>query len=116
MTARPAIPAVAAAPLAARIEQQWDADIVPQLVDYIRIPAKSPHFDPDWAAQRPHRGAPSGRPRRGCEAQPVTGLALEIVRLEGRTPVLFFEIPATGGARGRRARCCSTATSTSSPR
>jgi acetylornithine deacetylase/succinyl-diaminopimelate desuccinylase-like protein len=29
------------------------------------------------------------------EAQKVEGLMLEIVRLEGRTPVLFFEIPAT---------------------
>jgi hypothetical protein len=26
-----------------------DSSIVPALVDYIRIPAKSPHFDPDWA-------------------------------------------------------------------
>ena len=31
-----------------RIARQWDDDIVPRLVDYIRIPAKSPHFDPDW--------------------------------------------------------------------
>lgn len=30
------------------------------------------------------------------EAQKVEGLKLEIVRLEGRTPVLFFEVPATG--------------------
>ena len=50
MTARPAIPAIASAPLAARIDKQWDDDIVPQLVEYIRGPAKSPHFDPDWAA------------------------------------------------------------------
>ena len=35
---------------AARIARQWDDDIVPQLVDYIRIPAKSPHFDPAWEA------------------------------------------------------------------
>ena len=28
----------------------WDSAIVPALVDYIRIPARSPHFDPDWAA------------------------------------------------------------------
>ena len=29
------------------------------------------------------------------ESQKVEGLTLEIVRLEGRTPVLFFEIAAT---------------------
>jgi acetylornithine deacetylase/succinyl-diaminopimelate desuccinylase-like protein len=28
------------------ISTQWDAEIVPQLTEYIRIPAKSPHFDP----------------------------------------------------------------------
>jgi hypothetical protein len=31
-----------------RIDRHWDDEIVPQLIDYIRIPAKSPHFDPDW--------------------------------------------------------------------
>ncbi|MCZ2405702.1 MAG: peptidase M20, partial [Burkholderiales bacterium] len=34
-----------------RITQTWDAHIVPQLQDYIRIPAKSPMFAPDWAQQ-----------------------------------------------------------------
>jgi len=31
--------------LAASVARSWDASIVPQLVEYIRIPAKSPHFD-----------------------------------------------------------------------
>ena len=31
------------------VADQWDDDIVPQLVDYIRIPNKSPIFDADWA-------------------------------------------------------------------
>ena len=26
----------------------WDDEIVPTLTDYIRIPNKSPAFDPDW--------------------------------------------------------------------
>ena len=32
------------------IERIWAQDIVPALVDYIRIPALSPTFDPDWEA------------------------------------------------------------------
>ena len=28
----------------------WDGEIVPALSDYIRIPNKSPAFDPDWEA------------------------------------------------------------------
>ena len=33
-----------------RIYRQWDEEIVPRLVEYIRIPAKSPHFDAAWEA------------------------------------------------------------------
>ena len=30
------------------VDGVWDKDIVPQITDYIRIPNKSPAFDPDW--------------------------------------------------------------------
>ena len=74
------------------IAEHWEREIIPQLVDYIRIPAKSPHFDPDW-----ERNGHIERVIRLAEAwareQPIAGLALEIVRLPGRTPVLFFEVP-----------------------
>ncbi len=77
-----------------QVTAQWDDDIVKQLTDYIAIPAKSPAFDSDWARHgfidTVMRNAASW-----VEAQKVEGLRLEIVRLEGRTPVLFFEIPAT---------------------
>jgi acetylornithine deacetylase/succinyl-diaminopimelate desuccinylase-like protein len=101
MTARPNIPAVAAAALAARIGKQWDADIVPQLVEYIRIPAKSPHFDADWE-RTGHIEAAIRQAEAWVKAQGVKGLALEIVRIPGRTPVLFFDIPATGGLAPER--------------
>ena len=32
------------------VREMWGDEIVPTLVDYIRIPNKSPAFDPDWAA------------------------------------------------------------------
>ncbi len=32
------------------IEQCWGDEIVPTLVEYIKIPNKSPAFDADWAA------------------------------------------------------------------
>ena len=77
-----------------RIAQTWDAHIVPQLQVYIRIPAKSPMFAPDWAQQ----GLLDTVVRNAADwvlAQPVAGLTAEVVRLPGRTPVLFFEIAAT---------------------
>ena len=77
-----------------QVSQQWDRDIVGQIKDYIAIPAKSPMFAPDWAEQglldTVLRNAASW-----VEAQKVEGLQLEIIRMEGRTPVLFFEVQGT---------------------
>jgi acetylornithine deacetylase/succinyl-diaminopimelate desuccinylase-like protein len=77
-----------------QVTEQWDRDIVRQLTDYIAIPAKSPGFDADWQ----QHGLLETVVRNAAawvEAQKVEGLTLEIVRLPGRTPVLFFEVPAT---------------------
>lgn len=96
MTARPAIPQVAHAPLAARIERQWDESILPELIEYIRLPAKSPAFDAEWA-KHGHIDTAIQNAERWVKAQSVTGLHVEIIRIGARTPVLFFDIPATGG-------------------
>ena len=32
------------------VDRRWEEDILPTLTRYIEIPAKSPAFDPDWAA------------------------------------------------------------------
>lgn len=77
------------------VTARWDGDIVRQITDYIAIPAKSPGFDKDWAAHG-HIDTVLRNAAAWVEAQKVEGLTLEIVRLEGRTPVLFFEIAATG--------------------
>jgi acetylornithine deacetylase/succinyl-diaminopimelate desuccinylase-like protein len=76
------------------VSAQWDRDIVRQITDYITIPAKSPSFDADWAGHG-HIETVMRNAAAWVEAQKVEGLKLEIVRLEGRTPVLFFEVPAT---------------------
>lgn len=73
---------------------QWDGDIVGQLSDYIRVPAKSPGFDADWA-QHGFIETVMRNAATWVEAQKVDGLRLEIVRIAGRTPVLFFEVEAT---------------------
>jgi acetylornithine deacetylase/succinyl-diaminopimelate desuccinylase-like protein len=78
-----------------RIHRQWDDDIVPRLVEYVRIPAKSPHFDPDWEAHG-HIERVIRLAEDWARAQPIPGLAVEIVRLPGRTPLLFFEVPGQG--------------------
>jgi acetylornithine deacetylase/succinyl-diaminopimelate desuccinylase-like protein len=78
------------------VSRAWDEDIVRQLQDYIAIPAKSPMFDPQWA-QHGYIDTVVRNAAAWVEAQKVAGLTLEIIRLEGRTPVLFFEVPASRG-------------------
>lgn len=80
-----------------QISQQWDSDLVRQISDYIAIPAKSPGFDADWQTH----GLLEQVVRNAADwvtAQKVAGLQLEIVRLPGRTPVLFFEVAASPAA------------------
>ena len=77
------------------ISSQWDAEIVPQLTEYIRIPAKSPHFDPRWEANG-HIERAIGLAQAWVAKQPLRGLIFEIVRLPGRTPLLYFDIAGAG--------------------
>jgi len=74
--------------------QVWRDEITPALVDYIRIPAKSPAFDPDWAAHGHIDAAVEHMAgwARGKLAE-LPGATLEVVRLEGRTPVILIEAP-----------------------
>jgi acetylornithine deacetylase/succinyl-diaminopimelate desuccinylase-like protein len=81
--------------LLSSISTQWDTEIVPQLTDYVRIPAKSPHFDPQWEANG-HIERVICLAEAWAKKQPVHGLKVEIVRLPGRTPLLYFDVPANG--------------------
>jgi acetylornithine deacetylase/succinyl-diaminopimelate desuccinylase-like protein len=90
----PAMPAPHTAALAEFADRTWDDQIVPALTNYIAIPAKSPMFDADWQKnghlERVIRDAASW-----VEGRRISGLTLEVLRLEGRTPVIFFEVPST---------------------
>lgn len=79
------------------IDEIWNDSIVPELVEYIKIPAKSPHFDADWA----DNGFVEQAVQQifdWCKKQDVTGMELEIVRLADRTPLIFLEIQPHGDA------------------
>ena len=97
-----------AAQTLSQVSAQWDGDIVKQISDYIAIPAKSPGFDADWKAHG-YIDTVMRNAAAWVEAQKVEGLTLEVIRLDGRTPVLFFEIPASCGERrdGRAAKASS---------
>ena len=76
-------------------DQVWDEEILPALSDYIAIPAKSPGFDPDWAANG-HIDAAVDLIVAWCEQRAVAGLTVEVVRPAGLTPLIFMDVPASG--------------------
>lgn len=82
--------------LAQHIAAAWRDSVIPRLVEYITIPAKSPLFDPDWDAH--------GYIDRAVELavdwarrQPIAGMALDVVRLPRLTPAILIDIPAFAG-------------------
>ncbi len=79
------------------VSGMWDDAVVPSLVEYIRIPNKSPSFDADWAAHGYMDAAVALMEKwaRGQIAR-IPGATLEVVRLPGRTPLICIEIPGEG--------------------
>jgi acetylornithine deacetylase/succinyl-diaminopimelate desuccinylase-like protein len=78
------------------LDRRWDEELIPRLVDYVRVPAKSPAFDAGWAAHG-HLAAVVRHAHDWAAAQRIAGLRLEIVTIDGRTPCLFFDVPASAG-------------------
>jgi acetylornithine deacetylase/succinyl-diaminopimelate desuccinylase-like protein len=80
------------------VDQCWGDEVVPTLVEYIKIPNKSPSFDPDWAAHRFMDEAVALFERWArAKLSSLPGATLEVVRLPGRTPVIFIDVPGEGG-------------------
>ena len=98
------------------VDQCWGDEIVPALVEYIKIPNKSPAFDPDWAAHGYMDEALALFERWARAKLPsLPGATLEVVRLPGRTPGAPRSSSSRFPARATT-QCCSMAISTSSPR
>ena len=73
----------------------WDEQIVPRLVEYIKIPNKSPLYDAKWA-EHGYMDEAVALMEQWARAQPIAGMKLEVVRLPGRTPLIFIDIPGKG--------------------
>jgi acetylornithine deacetylase/succinyl-diaminopimelate desuccinylase-like protein len=74
------------------VDRTWDESIVPQLVEYVRIPNKSVLFDPDWEANG-HMERAVQLMQRWAANQGLPGMKVEVRRLPGRTPLLFIDVP-----------------------
>ena len=95
-----------AATAVATSEKFWESDALPTLSDYIRIPCLSPGFQPDWADAGHIAGAVALL--KGWAAdRDIEGLTVDVVEIEGLTPVIVCEVPATGSSGSRRAEAGS---------
>jgi acetylornithine deacetylase/succinyl-diaminopimelate desuccinylase-like protein len=74
------------------VNETWDRSILPRLSDYVRIPNKSPNFDPDWD-KHGYMDQAVTMLEDWCRGQAVKGMQVEVMRLPGRTPLLFLDIP-----------------------
>jgi len=78
--------------LNARVARTWDDSILDRLIAYVRIPNKSPMFDPQWE-RNGHMESAVQLMAEWCRAQQVPGARIEVRRLPGRTPLLLVDVP-----------------------
>jgi acetylornithine deacetylase/succinyl-diaminopimelate desuccinylase-like protein len=83
--------------VAARAGDIFRSSVLPALIEYIRIPCKSPAYAPTWEADG-HMAQAFELARAWVADRPIPGLRVEVIQLPGRTPVLLAEVPATSGA------------------
>jgi acetylornithine deacetylase/succinyl-diaminopimelate desuccinylase-like protein len=77
----------------------WDQSIVPTLTEYIRIPNRSPAFDPEWR-EHGHMHRAVALIADWCRRQPIEGMLVEVIEHAGRTPVIWAEVPGVGPRAG----------------
>ena len=90
--------------VASYVAHTWDADIVPALHDYIRIPNVSVAYDRGWA-EAGHMARATELLRQWCSDRTDDGLkgaSVEVQELPGCTPLLLVEVPATAGGNPDR--------------
>jgi len=77
------------------VESVWDQSIVETLIEYIKIPNKSPAFDPQWR-EHGHMHRAVALIAGWCKRQPIEGLTIEVIEHPNRTPVIWAEVPGAG--------------------
>lgn len=76
------------------VDDTWEA-VLPVLMEYIAIPAKSPAFEPAWETKG-HIAAAAELIRSWCETNAPADANVELHEIPGRTPVITIEMPAYG--------------------
>ena len=70
----------------------WEDHIIPALFEYIKIPNKSPSFDPEWKANG-HMDRVLNLATEWTKAHLPDGAELTVKESDGRTPLILIDIP-----------------------
>ena len=74
------------------VNQFWDDHITPTLVDYIRIPNKSPDFDPNWI-ENGHMAAALDLAKTWVENHKPEPSTVHVFQQDNRTPLILIDCP-----------------------
>src|SRR5688572_6217716 len=74
------------------IATRWRESILDRLQAYVRIPNKSPMFDPDWE-RAGHMQAAVELMAEWCRAQRLRDARVEVRKAPGLTPLLLVDVP-----------------------
>jgi len=80
--------------LEAKINNFWDNKILPTLIEYIKIPNKSPSFDSDWEKHGHMDKVLNLAVDWASKNKPIES-TVTIERIPGRTPIIMIDIPGT---------------------
>ena len=72
----------------------WDEKIIPVLTEYIKIPNKSPSFDPDWE-KHGHMDKVLNLALDWANENKPEGSTVTTERTPGRTPIIMVDVPGT---------------------
>jgi acetylornithine deacetylase/succinyl-diaminopimelate desuccinylase-like protein len=74
------------------VDNLWNDAIVPELIEYVRIPNKSPAFDREWR-EHGYMDQVVARFEEWARRHPLKGMKFEVMRVDKRTPLIFIDIP-----------------------
>jgi acetylornithine deacetylase/succinyl-diaminopimelate desuccinylase-like protein len=75
------------------VDRIWTDEVVPTLVEYIKIPNKSPSFEPNWQRLGHMDRAVDLFVSWAQKHLEELGATLSVERLEGRTPLIYIDVP-----------------------
>ena len=77
------------------IEQYWEKEALPALMEFGKIPNVSSAYAPNWE-QDGHLERAVEYLKAWAEKRPIAGIAVSIERIFGKAPMLVIRVPGKG--------------------